>query len=152
MVFDAVVRDFPMPSRSSRAQVCFADKPHQIPSSDWRSLSSRVPQERTLYENCLTDMRREGHIGVLAEMIGTSPAMQGVFDRVRKAAPSELPGLTIGETGTGNALTAQAIHAQSRRHGWVVYGDSLRGDSQDVDGVRGKDGGSHGTAIRPSKR
>jgi len=54
-------------------------------------------------------------MGGFAEMIGTSPAMQAVFDRVRKVAQTDLPVLITGETGTGKELTAQAIHARSYR-------------------------------------
>ena len=54
-------------------------------------------------------------MGVYAEMVGTSPAMQAVFDRLRKIAQTDLPVLITGETGTGKELTAQAIHARSHR-------------------------------------
>ena len=54
-------------------------------------------------------------MGGFAEMIGTSPAMQAVFDQVRKVAQTDLPVLITGETGTGKELTAQAIHARSHR-------------------------------------
>ena len=54
-------------------------------------------------------------MGGFSEMVGTSAAMQAVFDRVRKVAQTDLPVLITGETGTGKELTAQAIHARSHR-------------------------------------
>ena len=41
--------------------------------------------------------------------------MRAVFERLRKAAPTELTVLITGETGTGKELVAQAIHEASAR-------------------------------------
>ena len=50
-------------------------------------------------------------------LVGSSAAMRAVFERLRKAAPTELTVLIGGETGTGTELVAQAIHqASSRAH------------------------------------
>lgn len=50
-------------------------------------------------------------------LVGQSASMRGVFERLRKAAPTELTVLILGETGTGKELVAQAIHqASSRAH------------------------------------
>ena len=43
--------------------------------------------------------------------------MRSVFERLRKAAPTELTVLITGETGTGKELVAQAIHMASARAG-----------------------------------
>ncbi len=51
-----------------------------------------------------------------AGMVGESPAMQGVFDRVRRVAPTDTTVLVLGESGTGKELVARAIHEQSPRH------------------------------------
>jgi len=48
-------------------------------------------------------------------MIGTSPAMQTVYLRIRKAAPTRSTILIRGETGTGKELVARAIHDASDR-------------------------------------
>ena len=48
-------------------------------------------------------------------IIGQSPAMQNVFQLVRKVAPTRSAVLITGETGTGKELVARAIHAQSPR-------------------------------------
>ncbi len=52
-----------------------------------------------------------------AEMVGSGPAMQKLFELVRRAAPSEGRVLVTGENGTGKELVARAIHEQSRRRG-----------------------------------
>jgi DNA-binding NtrC family response regulator len=49
------------------------------------------------------------------EMVGSGPAMQRLFELVRRAAPSEGRVLVTGENGTGKELVARAIHEQSRR-------------------------------------
>ncbi|MBI5779157.1 MAG: sigma-54-dependent Fis family transcriptional regulator [Planctomycetes bacterium] len=48
-------------------------------------------------------------------IIGNSAAMQEVFQLIEKIAPTDLPILIQGETGTGKELIAQAIHANSPR-------------------------------------
>jgi DNA-binding NtrC family response regulator len=48
-------------------------------------------------------------------LVGVSQGMRGVFERLRKAAPTELTVLILGETGTGKELVAQAIHQASAR-------------------------------------
>ena len=49
------------------------------------------------------------------ELVGGSPPMQSVFRQIALAAPTELPVLITGQTGTGKELAARAIHAHSRR-------------------------------------
>ena len=48
-------------------------------------------------------------------LVGQSPSMRGVFERLKKAAPTDLTVLVTGETGTGKELVAQAIHEGSTR-------------------------------------
>ena len=51
----------------------------------------------------------------MGEMVGTSPAMQRVFEDIRRVAPTDSTVLLLGESGTGKELVARAIHAQSPR-------------------------------------
>ncbi len=51
----------------------------------------------------------------LDEIIGKSEAMQGVYDRILKAASTDASVVLLGETGTGKDLAATAIHRLSGR-------------------------------------
>jgi len=48
-------------------------------------------------------------------IVGSSPAMQGIFKRIALVAPTEACVLISGESGTGKELVARAIHANSPR-------------------------------------
>jgi DNA-binding NtrC family response regulator len=50
-------------------------------------------------------------------MIGSSPAMLDVFEKLRRYAPVQSPVLITGESGTGKELAARAIHERSNRAG-----------------------------------
>ncbi|HWF18260.1 MAG TPA: sigma 54-interacting transcriptional regulator, partial [Verrucomicrobiae bacterium] len=52
----------------------------------------------------------------LGSLVGRSPAMQKVFDTVRRVAKFHAPILIIGESGTGKELVAREIHRLSARH------------------------------------
>jgi DNA-binding NtrC family response regulator len=58
--------------------------------------------------------RRQPHDAAPA-MIGRSPAMQRLRERIALAAPTDETVLILGESGTGKELVARAIHAASRR-------------------------------------
>jgi len=50
-----------------------------------------------------------------ARIVGSSPAMQAVRDRIQRVADAPAPVIVSGETGTGKGLVARALHADSRR-------------------------------------
>ncbi len=50
-------------------------------------------------------------------MVGDSPAMRELRDRILQVAPTDETVLICGESGTGKELVARAIHALSRRAG-----------------------------------
>lgn len=49
------------------------------------------------------------------EIIGNSPAIQAVMNKIRQVAPINATALIQGETGTGKELVARAIHNLSER-------------------------------------
>ena len=49
------------------------------------------------------------------EIIGRSPELLAVLDKVARVAPTDATVLINGETGTGKELIARAIHSTSRR-------------------------------------
>jgi DNA-binding NtrC family response regulator len=51
----------------------------------------------------------------LEDIVGQSPAMQTIFAKIKRAAPSESTVLLTGESGTGKELAARAIHQVSPR-------------------------------------
>ena len=53
--------------------------------------------------------------GQAQPMIGSCPAMQLVYSRIRKTAPADVTVLIQGESGTGKELVARALHQQSKR-------------------------------------
>jgi two-component system response regulator PilR (NtrC family) len=53
--------------------------------------------------------------GALDAMVGDSPAMQAVKQRIAKVARGMAPVLVHGESGTGKELVARALHACSQR-------------------------------------
>jgi DNA-binding NtrC family response regulator len=55
----------------------------------------------------------------ISQIVGKSPAMQGVFEMIRKVAPTKSNVLITGKSGTGKELVARAIHslaAQGNKH------------------------------------
>lgn len=51
----------------------------------------------------------------LSRMLGESPAMNAIFNRIRQVAPTNATVLIEGESGTGKELVARAIHELSER-------------------------------------
>jgi hydrogenase-4 transcriptional activator len=48
-------------------------------------------------------------------IVGSETGLRAVMERVRIVAPSDMPVLILGETGTGKEVVARAIHARSPR-------------------------------------
>ena len=60
------------------------------------------------------------HIGIKQDspkhlIVGQSPPMKNIFEKISRVAPTESSVLISGESGTGKELVARAIHANSNR-------------------------------------
>jgi len=53
--------------------------------------------------------------GLFQDMVGSSPAMERVFETIRMVAKTDATVLITGESGTGKELVAKAIHRRSER-------------------------------------
>jgi two-component system response regulator AtoC len=60
------------------------------------------------------ELRKLGRFG---PMIGSSPAMEQVYDLISKVAGTDATVLITGESGTGKELVARTVHELSRRRG-----------------------------------
>ncbi|CAB3683541.1 sigma-54-dependent transcriptional regulator [Trinickia soli] len=65
------------------------------------------------------ELRRMGRFGL---MLGSSPAMQSVYDQIGRVAPTAASVLLVGESGTGKEVAAQTIHELSlrRKHAFLA--------------------------------
>jgi DNA-binding NtrC family response regulator len=69
----------------------------------------------SLEEENLNLRERLGEAKSMDGIVGASPQMQAVFDRIRTVAPTEATVLIEGESGTGKERVALALHAASSR-------------------------------------
>jgi two-component system response regulator AtoC len=80
-----------------------------------RAILSRVARPADLKSEigALRDeLRRLGRFG---RLLGSSSAMQQVYDQIARVAPTAATVLITGESGTGKELVAQTLHELSRR-------------------------------------
>ena len=69
----------------------------------------RLREENAALKKALVDS------GDLANIVGDSPAIQELKERIRRVAPTRSTVLVTGESGTGKELVARAVHAYSTR-------------------------------------
>ena len=82
---------------------------NQRAAAEISTLQQRLGEERGYLEG------ETRPYGLLAEIVGESPALKQVLDQVSIVAASTATVLILGETGTGKELVARAIHQLSRR-------------------------------------
>jgi two-component system response regulator HupR/HoxA len=79
------------------------------------------PEELLLTVQCVLERirvtREKARAGREPALLGASQAMAEVLERIRQVAPSRVPVLILGETGTGKELVARAVHRLSGRAG-----------------------------------
>ena len=78
-------------------------------------LLKRATQTRRLESENRELTTRLGPTGGLDRMLGDSPQMQDIFNRIRRVAPTQATVLIEGESGTGKELVARALHSLSPR-------------------------------------
>ena len=86
--------------------------------SIWIDVTARVLAEAErarLTEQNLYLQQEIKSVHNFEEIVGRSPALAAVLDKVRRVAPTDATVLIYGETGTGKELIARAVHSASRR-------------------------------------
>ncbi len=88
----------------------YITKPFEL--EELKNIVSKAIKTRNLKENELLlppeEIERTG-------IIGSSESTQGIFDAIKRVAPTTTTILINGETGTGKELVAEAIHRNSPR-------------------------------------
>jgi len=72
-------------------------------------------EHRRLKEENAALKKALAHAGDFANIVGESPAIQQLKERIRRVAPTPSTVLITGESGTGKELVARAVHAYSTR-------------------------------------
>ena len=90
----------------------------QAAHSIWVDVTDRVlaqAESARLAEQNLYLQQEIKSVHNFEEIVGRSPALAAVLDKVRRVAPTDATVLIYGETGTGKELIARAIHSASQR-------------------------------------
>jgi two-component system response regulator PilR (NtrC family) len=95
----------------------------KLGASDYLTKPFQIDELKLCLENALKKVKLEKENKQLKSelrkavsfesLIGSSPAMQEVFDLLKRVAPTKSNILILGESGTGKELVAQAIHQNS---------------------------------------
>lgn len=81
-----------------------------------RALVAQAAQKASAASETQAREPRPGKEGFIFEGVrGKSPAMMGIFEVLRRVAPTNISVLIEGQSGTGKELLAKAIHDNSRR-------------------------------------
>jgi PAS domain S-box-containing protein len=78
-------------------------------------IEERKQAEEKVHTENLVLRQELSKAAMFEEIVGASPALQAVLERVAKVASTESTVLITGETGTGKELLARAIHKRSAR-------------------------------------
>jgi two-component system, NtrC family, nitrogen regulation response regulator NtrX len=117
----AIKPDLPIVMMSGHGTIDTAVRATQLGARDF--LEKPISRERLLValRNALQHRAMAEELAELRaevgqfEMVGTSPAMERLYQLIRRIAPSEGWVLITGENGSGKELVARAIHQHSQR-------------------------------------
>ena len=92
----------------------FVEKPFE-PNDIVESLERAIEKRRLVLENRTLRQQIAQRGSLESRLIGNSLPMRALKDEIANIAPTEVPILISGETGTGKELVARAIHDLSDR-------------------------------------
>jgi len=90
----------------------YLSKPFDV--DELRILVTNALEAHSLRAENANLRRKIAGTGVFGQLIGSSPAMEGVYSLIEKVAPTDVNVLITGESGTGKEMVAREIHARSR--------------------------------------
>ena len=97
--------------------VDYLTKPFQFPELEIRLVKlEKILDERRQLRN-FQELSREA--GSFYGIVGNSPAMKKVFEKIRTFGSNPSPLLITGETGTGKEIVGRALHEESGRKNFV---------------------------------
>jgi hydrogenase-4 transcriptional activator len=82
-----------------------------------RRLHALSTQQAAAEADRATLLSRLGRSDISDVVVGAEGGFRSVMERVALVAPSDVPVLILGETGSGKEVVARAIHTRSRRTG-----------------------------------
>jgi DNA-binding NtrC family response regulator len=91
----------------------FIEKPLEVPRL--RIVLERALEKKETMREVQLLRRRLAALAPGTDVIGSGPAMQKVFELVKKVAPSNASVVITGQSGTGKEVVARAIHNLSPR-------------------------------------
>ena len=115
--------DFPVVIHTGRPSVESAVEAMRLGAYHYISKAPKVEELKSLVEKALAErelkrdyeLLREEVERVSGSIVGTSSAMQHVYESVQRVSMTDVTVLITGESGTGKELVAREIHAASKR-------------------------------------
>lgn len=92
----------------------FIEKPLDL--EVFRNLVNRAAEASVLRRENTNLLEQLGERYGFEGIIGQSEAIRNIVAVLKQVAPTDMPVLVVGETGTGKELVARAIHQASNRH------------------------------------
>jgi transcriptional regulator of acetoin/glycerol metabolism len=83
--------------------------------------------------------------GALADLAGSDPGMDALLSQAERLAPTDIPLVLLGETGTGKARLARAIHMIGRPGARLLVEDCARLDMAGLEAAMAGGEGRPGT-------